>query len=468
MLTPRLVAATLFAGAFLLGSSQAETLTRKVQFNLKPGQHLGTLLETGRWEIVEAHGNRVVALEQVSDDGVAAEDITVLERTIATQEFVVLSGNIDDELASFRAKGSEGAYHSVAENEAELKALAQAHPEICHVESLGKTFEQRDIWGLRIGSHPENKDLPRVLLFGLVHAREWISAELPHHAIRSLVAGYGQDEELTELIDSRIIWVIPVTNPDGLEYAQTNYSMWRKNRNKVVAMGTGVDVNRNFEVGFGTGSSGWGNSDVYRGPHAGSEAETQSLLALMERERFSVSLSFHSYSELILYPWGYTDQDPPHKDIMSAHGQAMKNFNGYRHGSVAQILYSAGGATDDTFFTKYGCWSWTFELARQFVPPETQIESICQQNWPAVLHIIRSAQDLKDSRPQIGPQAGAEGNVAVIEKLIQARANAANAHEAEEASRALDGVLEVMSDRAREDDVLKSALWKKFGQSIAH
>jgi carboxypeptidase T len=374
-------------------ASAAPAQTRKIEFTVRDSDQLVELEASGAYEIVEVHGDRVVALETPGQHVHGPVDLAGVQ---------VLMPDIDQELAEFRRRGDTGKYHTVASSEAELKGLAEKYPAICKLESLGKTYEGRDMWCLRITGAPDTKVVPRMLIFGLVHAREWISMELPHHLIRKLLEGYGTDAAIKTLVDTHAFWIMPITNPDGLAYSQSKYRMWRKNRSKRGSQ-IGVDVNRNFEIGWGTGSSASPGSDVYRGPNANSEEETRALLALVERERFHVSLSFHSYSELILYPWGHSRTDPPGKDVLAKHGKAMSATNKYRPGSVAQILYTAGGATDDTFFAKLGCWSWTFELAREFVPPDREIPVVCEQNWPAVLHLMKSTDELAATPPPPAP-----------------------------------------------------------------
>src|SRR5262249_46643983 len=155
------------------------------------------------------------------------------------------------------------------------------YPKVCHLESIGKTFEGRDMWALRITGAADTTKVPRVLFFGLVHAREWISAELPFYIIHKLLDTYGTDAATTALVDGHCFWVMPVTNPDGLAYSQGQYKMWRKNRSKR-GNSVGVDINRNFEVGWGFGSSAYPSSDTYRGTAFNTEEETKALLALVQ------------------------------------------------------------------------------------------------------------------------------------------------------------------------------------------
>ena len=360
---------------------------RKVMFPDPGRSSLIALEQGGTFEVIEVRKGRVVALERIDPaeehllPGPQPEGLTVLQ------------SDIDEDLAVFKAKGSEGAYHSVAESESELKNLVKRYPALCRLESIGKTFEGRDIWALRITGAPDPAAVPRLLIFGLVHAREWMSVELPFFVINKLLTGYGSDPETKKLVDSRCLWVIPIVNPDGLAYSQGQYTMWRKNRSKR-ASSVGVDINRNFEVGWGLGSSSNPGSDTYRGANAYSEEETRALMALVQRERFTATLGLHSYSQLVTFPWGKSSEDPPGKETLVRHGKAMGQANGYRPGSVAQILYISGGGTNDTFFSKCGCWSWTFELGTEFVPPESEIQPLCAKNWPAVLYLIRTLEEL--------------------------------------------------------------------------
>lgn len=382
--------------------------TRKVSFPMD--QQVEQLVAGGDLELISV------------DAGVATALFTDRSRTggpalSALRGLKVLSPDIDQELAAFRARGNVGLYHTAESTAAELREVAARYPALCHLESIGKTFEGRDIWALRITGAADPAAVPRMLLFGLTHAREWISAELPFFVIHQLLDGYATEPAIRKLVDGRCLWIVPVLNPDGLAYSQSQYKMWRKNRSRR-GPSTGVDVNRNFEVGFGTGSSDAPTSDVYHGPAANSEEETRALLALVKREKFHVSLSLHSYSELILYPWGYSKADPPGKSVLAGHGRAMGKLNGYRPGSVAQILYDAGGASDDTFLARHGCWAWTFELGTEFVPPDSQIKSICQKNWPAVRHLIEASAELATTPPPTSGAASVDERLATLERAF--------------------------------------------------
>ncbi len=390
----------------LTGSVVADTTDstgKLVSFRYTDTAQLDVLNESGVWDIIEVHDDHAVAIKKdASSELLGALDAPKLAETEASLTQVnIVREDIDDELAEFRAKGSEGAYHSYQETVEELNALSSQYPQLLQVETIGQTHEGRDMTAVRLtGTAGLTGDKSHVLIFGLTHAREWISAEMPMFLLNQLLAGYGNDAEVTRLLDGLVIYILPVTNPDGHVYSQTEYKMWRKNRRPNGGGSFGVDVNRNFPIGWGTGSSRWSRSDTYRGTEPKSERETRALLQLFEEKRFVSALSFHSYSELILYPWGYDKSATPDAGEYKQRADAMAALNGYRPGQVSRILYTAGGATDDTFYKEYGAWAYTFELGKQFVPPESEIEPICNQNLPSVMLFLKNSLDKQ--RPSTG------------------------------------------------------------------
>ncbi|MBI2944638.1 MAG: zinc carboxypeptidase [Candidatus Wallbacteria bacterium] len=399
------VSLSLGLGAFLAlsgvaaAADEAGSTGKLVRFRFTEPAQLDALNTSGLYEVVEVKGDTAIAIKSpAASRAVSAKRVALAEANLLGLETVL--EDVDDQLAPFRAAGNVGAYHTYAKALAELAELTAKYPNLLKSESIGKSHGGRDLLAVRLtGSAGLEAEKPKVLIFGLMHAREWISAELPFYLLRHLLANYGKDPGVTKVVDNLVIYLLPISNPDGLEYSQTNYKMWRKNRSPQQG-GIGVDVNRNFPIGFGMGSSDNVGSDIYRGPSPKSELETRAFCSLFEREKFIASLSFHSYSELILYPWGYDRALPPDSAELTKRGQAMAKLNGYTPGQVSRILYTAGGATDDTFYKTYGAWSYTFELGQQFVPPDSQIEPICKQNLPAVMLFLKTAIDT--SRPSTG------------------------------------------------------------------
>ncbi len=298
--------------------------------------------------------------------------------------------NLDARLARFREVPDAGAYHTYEEVEAVIRSLVEARPDLVHHEVVGTSWEGRSIHAVRISSGGE--DLPAYMITGAHHAREWISVEVPVALMRWLVESYDTDPEAKALVDSRRIWVVPVVNPDGLVYSQTHYRMWRKNRRDNGDGEFGVDLNRNYGHVFGqAGSSDSTWSDVYHGPEAFSEPETRALRDLVARERCVGTLSFHSYGELVLFPWSYGYEESPDHAALAAMAAGIAAKNGYT-AEKSSDLYPSSGDFDDWFYGDAGAVSFTIELANQFVPDEDEIPAIVGANLPAVAWFLKECK----------------------------------------------------------------------------
>jgi len=308
-------------------------------------------------------------------------------------------------------------YHDYNDIELGLRSLERG---IAKVESIGTSTQNREIWAIKISDAPEVDDAnePDILFVGLHHAREWISAEVPFYLAANLVQKYESDPYVKSIVDNSEIWIVPVINPDGLVETHTGYRFWRKNmRDNGFLKGTGVDLNRNY------GCSSWGKDiqpdteqdgspstfdGTYWGPSAFSEPETQAIrdLVLSTNNQFKAVLSYHSYSQYILYPWGYKDEEAELKNTLKALADEMRDeihsVHGKHYTSIqgADFLYKASGELCDWVYEVKGIPAFTIELPpggdskwweilAGFDLPESQILPTCQENWPAALHLAR-------------------------------------------------------------------------------
>ena len=165
----------------------------------------------------------------------------------------------------------DSAYHNCAEMRTAIEQSAAANPDIVRVSAVGQSLEGRAILAVKISDEPAVDDPaePAVLFMSLHHAREHLTVEMALEVIRLFTEGYGHDPALTNLVNTREIWVLPNINPDGGEYdiATGVYQYWRKNRRPNPGGSVGVDLNRNYGYHWGkTGSSGWPTDETYRGP----------------------------------------------------------------------------------------------------------------------------------------------------------------------------------------------------------
>lgn len=276
---------------------------------------------------------------------------------------------------------------------AQLKKWAEEYSHICRVESIGKSHEGRDIWALKLSDNPEKDEAePAALIMGLHHAREWPSVEVPMATIKKLIEEYSLEPEVKKLVDSREVWFVPVVNPDGLVYSQEKSRYWRKNRRKNANGTYGVDLNRNYGYQWGNvGASSSPSSDTYHGTNPFSEPEAVSIRDLALREKFQASISFHTYSELILYPFGYGYNIPnPDQKVFVKMAGDMAKYNDYRPQNSAE-LYPAMGDCDDYLYGDRKMLSFTFELCSTFIPSASQIDSFNSLNVPAVIYLIDKA-----------------------------------------------------------------------------
>src|SRR5512141_814265 len=156
--------------------------------------------------------------------------------------------------------GINGAYHSTLELETDLRILERDHPGLASVREIGETLEKRKIYALKISDNASaDEHEPAALFVGCHHAREWISVEVPFLFGRFLLENYDLSQEVRDLVDASEIWIVPIANPDGLEYSIHVYRYWRKNRRANVDGTFGVDINRNYGYAWGfdnVGSSG--------------------------------------------------------------------------------------------------------------------------------------------------------------------------------------------------------------------
>src|SRR5262249_52745208 len=153
---------------------------------------------------------------------------------------------------------------------------------------------------------------PSVLYMGTIHAREWIATEVVRRELHYFVDNYKKNADVTNLVDTRELWFMPVANPDGYQYTFDGERLWRKNLRDndgdgVLTNADGVDLNRNYDIDWGLddeGSSSQISSETFRGTAPASEPETKAHQALIDRVKFKFLITYHSYGPLLLYPFG--------------------------------------------------------------------------------------------------------------------------------------------------------------------
>jgi carboxypeptidase T len=332
----------------------------------------------------------------------AEEQATRLRQMGYTTEEVV---ETETHVATFATAEAIAAYHSAETLEDDLRQLSESQPEIAELQEIGRSLENRPIWALRIGERRASEH--KLLFMGCHHAREWVSVEVPYLLAEHLVKNADQ-RPVRQWLHRGEIWVAPMVNPDGHEYSRTPATrLWRKNRRPNADGSIGVDPNRNYGYMWGTlninTSSHVPSDETYVGPRAFSEPETQAVRNLVARELFRGVITYHSFSQLILYPWGYTLQPIPDASDLSTMtklARRMQQLIRGVHGTTytpqqSSQLYLTAGDTTDWTYGEYGIPSFTIELRPDsiqnggFILPPEQIQPTFEENLPAAMEFIK-------------------------------------------------------------------------------
>jgi carboxypeptidase T len=293
--------------------------------------------------------------------------------------------------------GSMGGYWTLAEIKMKLDSLVASDTRDLvadKLDTLGTTVQGRPIWGLRLGKRMDAPDRrPAVVLNALTHAREPEGMQTLFCFVDDLLSRYDTDSFARYLLDQRVIYICPLVNPDGYYYNQTispgGGGSWRKNRRN---NGTsyGVDLNRNFGFKWGydnLGSSPTATSETYRGPSAFSEPETQAQRDLVNSLKPVTGLSFHSYSDLFVHPWGYATLTPPDSMAFWEWNDEATRGSPYFAGEGPRILYATNGDFNDWTYgdtvARPRCFSWTPEIGTEadgFWPAPSRIVPLALEN----------------------------------------------------------------------------------------
>ena len=248
--------------------------------------------------------------------------------------------------------GSMGGMYTFDEVVAALDSMQLLYPHLISTkQSIGQSYEGRPIWMVKISDFPDLDEAePEILYTALHHANEPMSLMVVLYFMYYLLEQYGQDQEVTSLVDDRELYFVPVVNPDGYVYGEEldpeGGRGWRGNRNLSVSQ-YGVDLNRNY--GFGWAGEGIGS----RGDAPFSEPETQAMRDFCIGREFKLALNYHDFIEgLLLHPWGYNSSivHTPDSTTYRELGAKMTALNGYPHGPVVELIYEAPGYHDDWMY----------------------------------------------------------------------------------------------------------------------
>ncbi len=313
-------------------------------------------------------------------------------------------------------------YRTVEETYATAEAIVAAHPTLASWVDVGDSWEKvtaggapgYDMMVLRLTNSAVAGPKPILFATSAIHAREYTTAELMTRFAEQLVNGYGSDADATWLLDFHEVHLMLQTNPDGRKHAEGG-DLWRKNTNQdycgAASASRGADLNRNFSFQWNCcgGSSGSACSDTYRGPVAGSEPEVQAVQSYLRAvfpdqrgpgypgggapaDSTGIYLDVHSFSDLVLWPWGGTNTPTDNGTALTTLGRRFAWFTGYLP-EQAIGLYPTDGTTGDFAYGELGVASFVFELGNDFFEACSSFEnSVLPANLGALLYAAKVAR----------------------------------------------------------------------------
>ncbi len=295
--------------------------------------------------------------------------------------------------------GSMGGYMTLAEAYAELDTLKNLFPNLITSKQLiGNTIENRPVYMVKISDNPNvDENEPEVLYTALHHAREPQGMMQMFYFMYYLLENYNTNPTAQYLVNNREMFFIPVVNPDGYEYNRstnpTGGGMWRKNRRNNGGS-YGIDLNRNYGPynywnAPNGGSSTSPSSDTYRGTAPFSEPETDLIKNFLSTRKIKNALNYHTYSNLLIYPYGALSQETPDSLIFREYAADMTRYNGYATGTDMQTVgYSTRGNSDDFFYDGD-----TVANSGKIFAMTPEVGSSSDGFWPAQSRIFPLAQE---------------------------------------------------------------------------
>ncbi|MDQ3404075.1 MAG: M14 family metallopeptidase, partial [Actinomycetota bacterium] len=315
----------------------------------------------------------------------------------------------------------DSGFHNYAEMVAVIDKAVADHPGLISKQVYGKSYENRDLYAIKISDNvATDENEPEVLFNAHQHAREHLTVEMAIYLINTLTDSYPTDSAIKNAVDGREIWILPDVNPDGGEFdiRTGQYQGWRKNRQpNAGTTNVGTDLNRNWAYKWGccNGSSGSTSSETYRGPSAASAPEVKALVNFINgrvvggKQQITAGIDFHTYSELVLWPYGYTSSDTDtgmtadDARVFQTIGREMASKNGYT-AQQASDLYVTDGSILDWAWANHKIYYYTFELfpatgsgLNGFYPDDEVIGRETSRNKQAVLTLLGYADCPKRS-----------------------------------------------------------------------
>ncbi|XP_042905013.1 carboxypeptidase B isoform X1 [Parasteatoda tepidariorum] len=300
-----------------------------------------------------------------------------------------------------------GKYHKYEVVVQLLKDLSEKYSTIAKLEVIGKSYENRPLYNMKISSG-DSSAKPAILMECGIHAREWSSVAAGAYMVNKILTSYGSDSEITALVDKYEINIIVEINPDGYIFTWDQDRLWRKTRSRSsidwLGVCRGADANRNFDIDHcGVGTSRKPCEEIYCGDKPFSESETRALRDMMiaKKDRLKVYFSIHAYSQYWMTPYGIKKTLPSNYDELirvgkaGVDGLAKRYGTKFELGSIANIIYEAAGSSLDYIYEVLGVkMGFALELRDNgrfgFILPDKFILPMCEETWDGIKAAIEA------------------------------------------------------------------------------
>ncbi|HWR27894.1 MAG TPA: M14 family metallopeptidase [Candidatus Thermoplasmatota archaeon] len=309
-------------------------------------------------------------------------------------------------------------YHTYQELTDELHSLQENYSALMSLSSIGKTYEGRDLWMVKLSDNVnQEEEEPGVLFMAAHHGNEWPGVEICLFFIRYMLENYQNNSlpEVQNAMDTTQIYLIPMVNPDGVtadsrKNCAPNHGPFGKSP---TVTSYGVNLNRNYD-------DPWflayifpmryylpiilpDSSFNYRGPYPFSENETKAVKSFAENHDFSISISYHSYGEFIAYPWMHTTKQTPDEALFRSVGENISSINDYyllvKKDRLIPLYGGTLGSSENWLYREKGVLAYTVEVGEERRPTDPQvIHDLCMTQTTVHLYLCQRAQTIESEK----------------------------------------------------------------------
>jgi carboxypeptidase T len=315
-------------------------------------------------------------------------------------------------------------YHTYEQLTDKLHALQENYSSLMSLSSLGTTYEGREIWMVKLSDNvDQDEDEPGVLFMAAHHGNEWPGIEICLFFIQYMLENY-QNESLPavrDAVNTTQIYLIPMVNPDGVtadtrKNCAPNHGPFGKNPE---ITSYGVNLNRNYDdpwflayifpLRYYLPMILSDSSFNYRGPYPFSENETKAVKNFAETHNFSISLSYHSYGNFMVYPWMHTSKPTPDEPLFRSVGENMSAMNGYtlytKRERLIPLYGGTLGSSENWLYRAKGALAYTVEIGAERRPTDPQVMyGICMNQTTIQLYLCQRAQTIESEKAVLHQQ----------------------------------------------------------------